>query len=69
MRPYIDRPHLSRWKLLYTLHWLRLRNPRALLQGKLAVCFANCAEEYEGKLDKLKVDIAADLSRLTSRLH
>ncbi|CAK0755652.1 hypothetical protein CVIRNUC_002391 [Coccomyxa viridis] len=38
-------------------------------QGKLAVCFANCAEEYEGKLDKLKVDIAADLSRLTSRLH
>ena len=40
-----------------------------LLQGKVAVCFADCAEEYEGKLDKLKVDIAADLSRMTSRLH
>lgn len=37
------------------------------VQGKLAVCFADCAEEYEGKLDKLKFDVAAVLARLTSR--
>ena len=47
----------------------QILNPCCTFQGKLAVCFADCAEEYEGKLDKLKVDIAADLSRLTSRLH
>ncbi len=40
-----------------------------VVQGKLAVCFADCAEEYEGKLDKLKFDIAADLARLTSRMR
>ena len=39
------------------------------VQGKLAVCFADCAEEYEGKLDKLKFDIAAELARLTSRVR
>ena len=39
------------------------------MQGKLAVCFADCAEEYEGKLDKLKIDIAANLARLTSKLR
>lgn len=37
------------------------------VQGKLAICFADCAEEYEGKLDKLKFDVAAVLARLTSR--
>ncbi|BDA40906.1 probable protein FAM136A [Coccomyxa sp. Obi] len=35
-------------------------------QDKLANCLANCAVEYEGKLDAFKVDIASQLSKATS---
>jgi len=37
-----------------------------VLQGKLANCLADCAVEYEGKLENFKVDVAAQLSKATA---
>lgn len=36
------------------------------LQDKLANCLADCAVEYEGKLEKFKIDVAAQLSKATT---
>ncbi|EIE26502.1 hypothetical protein COCSUDRAFT_52353 [Coccomyxa subellipsoidea C-169] len=38
-------------------------------QDKLANCLAGCAEEYEGKLEPFKIDVAAQLSKALSSWH
>ena len=39
----------------------------ALVQGKLAGCFADCAEEYERQLPKLGKDIRSQLRQALNR--
>lgn len=52
--------------LTYAFHMCRCLIDLCGMQGQLATCFADCAEEYEAKLDKLKYDIAQEISKATA---